>query len=75
MARRPFGGGGDALVIDAATGNPLPGAVGTFWTARTGGTQITDVADESGTLLPSSQVTADAAGASAPCRGRADGTG
>lgn len=74
MARRPFGGGGDAVVIDAETGDPLPFAVGTAWTARSGGTQILDVADEAGTTLPSSQIVTDAAGAIAPFLGPADGT-
>ncbi len=73
MARRPFGGGGDTVVIDHSTGLPMPGAVGTAWTARTGGTQITDVADLSGTALPSSQIVADADGAIAPFQGPADG--
>ncbi len=74
MARRPFGGGGDAVVIDAETGAPMPFAAGTAWTARSGGTQLTDVADEAGITLPSSQVVTDSAGAIAPFLGPDDET-
>ncbi len=50
----------------------MPFAAGTAWTARSGGTQITDVADESSTPLPSSQVVTDSAGAIAPFLGPDD---
>ncbi len=74
MARRPFGGGGDTVVLDAETGAPMPFAAGTAWTARTGGTQITDLTDESEVALPASEMVTDAAAALAPFLGPADGT-
>lgn len=74
MARRPFGGGGDAVILGITDGNPLPFAHGTAWTARTGGTQILDVADLSGTTLPGSELVTDSTGAIPPFQGPADGT-
>jgi hypothetical protein len=74
MARRPFGGGGDAVVLQVGTGDPYPFAIGTAWTARTGGVRIMDIADLGGTVLPSSQLVADGYGAIAPFLGPADGT-
>jgi hypothetical protein len=74
MARRPFGGGGDAVVLQVGTGDPYPFAVGTAWTARTGGAQVLDLADEGAVALPSHQIVADAYGAIAPFLGPADGT-
>lgn len=75
MARHPFAGGGDAVVLNYLTGKPVPFATGTAWTARSGGSQILDLADLSGVPLPSSQLSADAAGAVPPFLGPADGTG
>lgn len=75
MARRPFAGGGDAVVLNYLSGKPIPFATGTAWTARSGGSQLTDLADASGVALPSSQLRADAAGAVPPFLGPADGTG
>lgn len=74
MARRPFGGGGDAVILSIASGNPMPFATGTAWTARTSGTQVTDIADLAGTPLPSSQLVTDATGAIPPFQGPVDGT-
>lgn len=75
MTRRPFGGGGDAVVLSFVTGKPVPFATGTAWTDRSGGSLITDVADLAGVSLPSSQLLTDAAGAIPPFLGPADGTG
>lgn len=72
MARRPFGGGGDAIVLNATTGRPIPFAPGTAWTQQSGGSQITDLADTSG--QPITGLTANALGALGPFLGPADGT-
>ncbi len=71
MARRPFGGGGDAIVLNASTGRPMPFASGTAWTQRSGGSQVTDLADTSG--QPLAGLTTDALGAVAPFLGPVDG--
>ncbi|MFF2852696.1 glycosyl hydrolase family 28-related protein [Streptomyces sp. NPDC058001] len=62
MARHLFGGS-PADYASERVGSQLllrPGAVGTVWTSRTGGTQFTDLTDLAGT--PISQVTADSDG-------------
>ncbi len=71
MPRRPFGGGGDAVVFSHSTGNPMPFHTGTGWTQRSGGSQITDLADLSG--APLTELKTDAAGAIPPFLGPADG--
>ncbi len=70
MTRRPFGGGADAIVLDT-DGEPLAFTVGTVWTQRSGGSQITDLADESG--QPLDIFRADALGAIAPFLGPDNG--
>jgi len=47
MARRTFGGTAADFLTDSR-GNVESGGVGTVWTARTGGTQITDLLDANG---------------------------
>lgn len=71
MARRPFGGGGDAVVQDATTGRPRPFATGTAHTARSGGSQVTDLANLSGVAIT---LMTDATGAIPPFLGPGDGT-
>ncbi len=73
MARRPFAGGGDAVVFSLSAGvlQPMPFAAGTVWTQRSGGSQVTDLADTSG--QPLSGLTTDALGAIPPFLGPADG--
>ena len=75
MARRPYGGTGDMVVLNYQTGAPIPFAgLGTAWTQRTGGSQITDLADESAVALPSSRYRRRRLRAIAPFLGPADGT-
>lgn len=74
MARRPFGGGGDAVVLNYSTGAPVPYAQVTFWNARSGGSRYMDVADTGGSTFPSSTLTADPNGAIPPFLGPVDGT-
>ncbi len=73
MARRPFGGGGDAVVFSLSSGAlaPMPFAAGTVWTQRSGGSQVTDLADTSG--QPLAGLTTDALGAIPPFLGPSDG--
>lgn len=61
MARRPFGGTA-AEVAEDRRGNRVPGATATLWTARSGGTQITDLQDPAGTALTGGVITADSDG-------------
>jgi hypothetical protein len=46
MARYTFGGN---AAVESSAGVPLPGAVGTAWTAQTGGSQVTDLQTAGGT--------------------------
>lgn len=55
MARLTFGGTGGDFVV-SSTGAPMPGDTGTVWTARTGGSQVTDLRDVSGNALATSGV-------------------
>jgi chitosanase len=68
MARRPFGGGADAVVLDGA-GHRVPFAQGTAWTQRTGGSRYTDLTTLDGASLPDGTITADPVGAIAPFYG------
>jgi hypothetical protein len=70
MARRPFGGRPSDIAADR-DGNLVAGAVLSAWTARTGGTQITDLRSSAGAVITT--VTTDAAGAYL-FQGPADGT-
>lgn len=60
MARYLYAASPADYVVDATTGLPIPGAVVTVWSARSGGSQITDLQDLSGTAV--SSVTANAQG-------------
>lgn len=60
MARYLYAASPADYVVDANTGLPIPGAVVTVWSARSGGSQITDLQDLSGTAV--SSVTANAQG-------------
>ncbi|MFJ6566655.1 glycosyl hydrolase family 28-related protein [Streptomyces sp. NPDC091292] len=62
MARHPFGSSPADYAMERVGSQLLlrPGAVGTVWTSRTGGTQLTDLTDLAG--APISQVTADSDG-------------
>ena len=60
MARYLYAASPADYVVDATTGLPIPGAVVTVWSARSGGSQITDLQDLSGTAVAS--VTANAQG-------------
>ena len=60
MARYLYAATPADYVVDTSTGLPVPSAVVTVWTARTGGSQVTDLQDLSlGTIT---QVTADSYG-------------
>jgi chitosanase len=74
MARRPFAGGGDALVLHHITGKPIAFAAGTAWTARSGGTRITDLADAGGVPLADGLLLTDGGGAIPPFMGPTAGT-
>lgn len=50
MARRTFGGTAADFLTDSR-GNVESGGTGTVWTARTGGTQITDLLDANGAAV------------------------
>lgn len=50
MARSVYGGRGGDFVV-STTGTPMPGDTGTVWTAKTGGTQVTDLLAEDGSAL------------------------
>jgi hypothetical protein len=69
MARRPFGGGGDAIVLDRNTSRPIPFAQGTAWTQRNGGTRYTDLTDTSGAAFADGIIVTDPDGAIAPFLG------
>lgn len=60
MARYLYAASPADYVVDGSTGLPVPGAVVTVWTARTGGSQVTDLQTVGGS--PITQVTADSAG-------------
>lgn len=60
MARYLYAASPADYVVDATTGLPIPGAVVTVWSARSGGSQITDLQNLSGTAV--SSVTANAQG-------------
>lgn len=60
MARYLYAASPADYVVDGSTGLPVPGAVVTVWTARTGGSQVTDLQTVDGS--PITQVTADSAG-------------
>ena len=60
MARYLYAATPADYVVNASTGLPVPGAVVTVWTARTGGSQVTDLQTLAGGAI--TQVTADAQG-------------
>ena len=60
MARYLYAATPADYVVDTSTGLPVPSAVVTVWTARTGGSQVTDLQDLS--LATITQVTADSYG-------------
>jgi hypothetical protein len=73
MARRPFDNNGNAQVLDPLTGNALSGRSVTFWSAKTGGTQYTDLQDSLGNALAGGVATTDTYGLFS-IQGPADGT-
>ena len=60
MARYLYAATPADYVVNSSTGLPVPGAVVTVWTARTGGSQVTDLQNLS--LQAITQVTADSQG-------------
>lgn len=73
MARRPFGGSVSDFVTDSH-GNVRASAAVTFWTAATGGSQVTDIQTATGgATSPAGTITAAADGA-VSFLGPADGT-
>lgn len=79
MARRKFWSSTDAYLVDRVSGAPLPGATATCWTAKTGGTQITDLrvltsAGADGGAIASGILVADADGFLPDFLGPNDGT-